>query len=182
VTRPHNRSDSECAPSYHPDAGNPAVASALTVATTLSATRVGKHRPALLREVQDDCENRRTLLLVILRGDICVSETKKSAPERTMPAAAQPIEIPFTLHSRRVRDCCGWPDRRPGVPKVGLDTAANPSVQGLALISNDTCLVGVVDRSVQSGRTPIPPAKEDRGMNLALLNNNSLILWVQQSP
>lgn len=124
-----------------------------------------------------DCENRRTLLLVILRGDICVSETKKSAPERTMPAAAQPIEIPFTLHSRRVRDCCGWPDRRPGVPKVGLDTAANPSVQALALISNDTCLVGVVDRSVQSARTPIPPEKEARGMNLALLNNNSLILY-----
>jgi hypothetical protein len=66
--------------------------------------------------------------------------------------------------------------------KLAWDTAANPSVQALALISNDTCLVGVVDRSVQSGRTPIPPEKEARGMNVALLNNNSLILWVQQSP
>jgi hypothetical protein len=38
------------------------------------------------------------LLLVILQGDPCVSETKDFVPERTPRATAQPIEIPFTLY------------------------------------------------------------------------------------
>ena len=38
------------------------------------------------------------LLLVILQGDRCVSEAKDFVPERTPRAAAQPIEIPFTLY------------------------------------------------------------------------------------
>jgi hypothetical protein len=110
------------------------------------------------------CENCRTATARDASRGYCASETK-SAPERTMPAAAQPIEIPFTLYDG-VRDCCGWPERRPGAPKVAPGHACKPERSALALISNDTCLVGVVDRSVPSWRTPIPPEKELRGTEL----------------
>ncbi len=107
---------------------HPVVARALVVTTNLPAARVGKHKPALLRRGSGTIAGIvAPLLLVILHGDPCVSETKDFVPERLPSAAAQPIEIPFTLYDGYVIVV----DAQIGDlqhKRLLLDTGTNPSL------------------------------------------------------
>jgi hypothetical protein len=104
------------------------------------------------------------LLLVILQGDSC-AETKDFVPERTPRAAAQPIEIPFTLYDGYVIVVDGQIGDLQH-KKLLLDTGTNPSVidrnvstelalrgsvRGLALFNKSVAAERVTLGSVQIG-------------------------------
>ena len=133
--------------------------------TTVSTTRTKKHRPTHLCSSGTIAAIVAPLLVVILQGDPCVSETKDSVPERTPRAAAQPIEIPFSLYDGYVIVVDGQIGDLQH-KRLLLDTGTNPtvidrnvstelglrgSVRGLTLFNKSVAAERVTLGSVQIG-------------------------------
>src|ERR1700730_4763663 len=98
------------------------------VKTKLYVVRIGTQSQALLyRKPGALARIVAPLLLVILNGSLCISETKEFVAERKRQAAGQPIEIPFTLHDGYVIIVEGQIGDLQH-KRLLLDTGTNPSL------------------------------------------------------